>query len=390
MSISASKTDGVRTKLKYGMVGGGPGSFIGDVHRRSIALDGKADLVAGSFSRNMEGSLQTAKELGVCEERVYATYEEMAKKEAAREDGIDFVVIVTPNFMHYAVAKAFLENGIHVACDKPLCFEIEEAEELRDLAKKSGCLFCVTYTYTGHVMAKQARDMIQKGEIGEVRVVMTEYAQDWLIESDEELGKQGEWRTDPKRSGRSNCLGDIGTHAENMVNYMTGLKLKRLCAKMDKKVAGRVLDDNSQVLLEYENGATGTLWASQVAIGNDNALRTRIFGTLGTIEFVQEDSNYLKVTKKGGSTMIYSRGTGAVGEAAGAFSRLPSGHPEGLFSAFANIYSAFADAIYDKADGIDKDEESYGYPTVEMGLDGVKFVNRCVESSQAGSVWVDF
>jgi predicted dehydrogenase len=314
----------------------------------------------------------------------------MAKKEAAREDGIDFVVIVTPNFMHYAVAKAFLENGIHVACDKPLCFEIEEAEELKDLTEKNGCLFCVTYTYTGHVMAKQARDMIQKGEIGEVRVVMTEYAQDWLIESDEELGKQGEWRTDPKRSGRSNCLGDIGTHAENMVNYMTGLKLKRLCAKMDKKVAGRVLDDNSQVLLEYENGATGTLWASQVAIGNDNALRTRIFGTLGTIEFVQEDSNYLKVTKKGGSTMIYSRGTGAVGEAAGAFSRLPSGHPEGLFSAFANIYSAFADAIYDKADGIDKDEESYGYPTVEMGLDGVKFVNRCVESSQAGSVWVDF
>ncbi len=390
MSISASKTDGVRTKLKYGMVGGGPGSFIGDVHRRSIALDGKADLVAGSFSRNMEGSLQTAKELGVCEERVYATYEQMAQKEAAREDGIDFVVIVTPNFMHYAVAKAFLENGIHVACDKPLCFEIEEAEELKELAEKNGCLFCVTYTYTGHVMAKQARDMIQKGEIGEVRVVMTEYAQDWLIESDEELGKQGEWRTDPKRSGRSNCLGDIGTHAENMVNYMTGLKLKRLCAKMDMKVAGRVLDDNSQVLLEYENGATGTLWASQVAIGNDNALRTRIFGTLGTIEFIQEDSNYLKVTKKGGSTMTYSRGTGAVGEAAGAFSRLPSGHPEGLFSAFANIYSAFADAIYDKADGIEKDEESYGYPTVEMGLDGVKFVNRCVESSQAGSVWVDF
>ena len=390
MSISASKTDGVRTKLKYGMVGGGPGSFIGDVHRRSIALDGKAELVAGSFSRNMEGSLQTAKELGVCEERVYATFEEMAKKEAAREDGIDFVVIVTPNFMHYAVAKAFLENGIHVACDKPLCFEVEEAEELKELTEKNGCLFCVTYTYTGHVMAKQARDMIQKGEIGEVRVVMTEYAQDWLIESDEELGKQGEWRTDPKRSGRSNCLGDIGTHAENMVNYMTGLKLKRLCAKMDKKVAGRVLDDNSQVLLEYENGATGTLWASQVAIGNDNALRTRIFGTLGTIEFVQEDCNYLKVTKKGGSTMTYSRGTGAVGEAAGAFNRLPAGHPEGFFTAFANIYSAFAEAIYDKADGIEKDEESYGYPTVEMGLDGVKFVNRCVDSSDAGSVWVDF
>lgn len=390
MSISASKTDGVMVKLKYGMVGGGPGSFIGDVHRRSIALDDKSELVAGCFSRDAGSNKQAAKDFGVCDDRVYATFEEMAQKEAAREDGIDYVVIVTPNFMHYAVAKAFLENGIHVACDKPLCFAIEEAQELKDLANEKGCLFCVTYTYTGHVMAKQAKDMIQSGEIGEVRVVMTEYAQDWLIESEEELGRQGAWRTDPKRSGRSNCLGDIGTHAENMVYYLTGLKIKRLLAKMDKKVAGRVLDDNSQVLLEYENGASGTLWCSQVAIGSDNALRTRIFGTLGSIEFVQEDCNYLKVTKKGGATMTYSRGTGVVGEASGAYNRLPGGHPEGFFSAFANIYSGFAQAIYDKVDGIEKDEASYGYPTIEDGLDGVKFVNKCCDSSEAGGVWVDF
>ncbi|MBT3318975.1 MAG: Gfo/Idh/MocA family oxidoreductase [Clostridia bacterium] len=390
MSITGSKTDGVAVKLKYGMVGGGPGSFIGDVHRRAIALDGKVDLVAGSFSDVPDEVYETGHELGLGDERLYVTYQEMAEKEAAREDGIDFVVIVTPNFLHYPVAKAFLEVGIHVVCEKPLCFEVAQGEELKKIADAKGCLFGVTYTYTGHVMAKQARDMIAKGEIGEVRVVMAEYPQDWLIESDEELGMQGAWRTNPKLSGRSNCLGDIGSHAENMVNYMTGLKLKKLCAKMDTKVAGRTLDDNSQVLLEYENGATGTLWCSQIAIGNDNALRVRIFGKLGSIDFVQEDSNYMKVTKKGEPTQIYSRGTGAVGEVAGAFSRLPAGHPEGFFAAYANIYSAFAAAVYDKAAGKDVDEESYGYPTIDMGIDGVRFVNKCCDSNDAGSVWVDF
>jgi predicted dehydrogenase len=390
MSIKGSVSAEKRGALTYGMVGGGPGSFIGDAHRRAIALDGKAALAAVSFSNTWEKTLQTGRELGVAEDRLYATYQEMAEKEAARQDGIDFAVIVTPNSMHYPVAKAGLEQGIHVVCEKPLCFDIAEAEELKEIAQKNGCLFCVTYTYTGHVMAKQARDMIQKGEIGEVRVVMAEYAQDWLIESDAPLGAQGAWRTDPKLSGRSNCLGDIGSHAENMINFMTGLKLKKVCAKMDKKVAGRTLDDNSQVLLEYENGATGTLWCSQVAIGNDNALRVRIFGKLGSIDFVQEDCNYLKVTKKGLPTMIYSRGTGAVGAAAAAFNRIPAGHPEGFYEAYANIYSAFASALYDKMAGKTVDEASYGYPTIDMGIDGVRFVNRCCDSSEAGSVWVDF
>jgi len=389
MSITGSASIVKKRTIKYGMVGGGPGSFIGDVHRRAIALDGKIELVAGSFSNIEEEVFQTGHELGLDEDRMYITYQEMAEKEAAREDGIDFVTIVTPNFLHYPVAKAFLEKGINVVCEKPLCFNVEEAEELKALAEKQGCLFAVTYTYTGHVMAKQAREMIQNGEIGQVRVVMAEYAQDWLVESDEELGMQAAWRTNPKLSGRSNCIGDIGSHAENMVNFMTGLKIKRLCAKMDVKVAGRALDDNSQVLLEYENGATGTLWCSQIAIGNDNALRVRIFGTLGTIDFVQEECNYLKVTKKGQPTQIYSRGTGIMGKTAAKFNRVPSGHPEGFYEAYANIYAAYAEALYDQADGKKVDQASYGYPTIEMGLDGVEFVNRCCDSNEAGSVWVD-
>ncbi len=390
MAITGSAFGGKKSVLRYGMVGGGPGSFIGDVHRRAIALDGKVQLVAGSFSDVEEEVLQTGRELGLDEDRIYLTYQEMAKKEAAREDGIDFVSIVVPNFLHYSVAKTFLEAGINVVCEKPLCFNVAQGEELRDIAKANGCLFCVTYTYTGHVMAKQAREMIKNGEIGEVRVVMAEYPQDWLIESDEELGMQGAWRTNPKLSGRSNCLGDIGSHAENFVHYITGLKIKKLCAKMDIKVAGRTLDDNSQVLLEYENGATGTLWCSQIAIGNDNALRVRIFGKQGSIDFVQEDCNYLKVTKKGGPTMIYSRGTGVMGEVASSFNRVPSGHPEGFYEAYANIYSAYVAALCDKKDGKEVDESTYVYPTIDMGIDGVKFVNKCCDSNDAGSVWVDF
>ncbi len=390
MAISGSAGGGEKRIIRYGMVGGGPGSFIGDVHRRAIALDGKAELVAGSFSDVEEEVFQTGRELGLDEDRMYVTYQEMAEKEAAREDGIDFVSIVVPNFLHFTVAKTFLQKGIDVVCEKPLCFEIEQAKELKEIARKNGCLFAVSYTYTGHVMAKQAREMIANGEIGEVRVVMAEYAQDWLIESDDELNMQGAWRTNPKLSGRSNCLGDIGSHAENMVNFMTGLKLKRLCAKMDTKVAGRVLDDNSQVLLEYENGATGTLWCSQVAIGNDNALRVRIFGKLGSIDFVQEDCNYLKVTKKGQPTQIYSRGTGVMGKNAGSYSRVPAGHPEGFYEAYGNIYSSFCSAVIDKQNGKKMDETSYGYPTIDMGIDGVKFVNKCCDSNHAGSVWVDF
>ena len=270
-------------KIQYGMVGGGPGSFIGDAHRRAINLDGTATLVAGCFSRTVEKSRQTGQELGIDPDRCYATYEEMAKAEAARPDGIRFVVVVTPNVSHYPVCKAFLEAGIPVACDKPLCLTVEQAEELQRLAEEKDLLFLVTYTYMGHVTAKHIRETIRSGKLGKIRTVMAEYPQGWLAHEGDWGGKQGEWRCDPEQSGGVNCLGDLGTHVENAVATMTGLKVRRLLARMDVVVPGRVLDDNDVVLVEYEGGATGVYWTSQFAIGHDNDLRVRIYGEKGSI-----------------------------------------------------------------------------------------------------------
>lgn len=377
-------------KLTYGMVGGGPGAFIGDVHRRAIAFDGKSKIVAGCFSQNEAKSKETGETLGLEPDRIYTSYQDMADKESSRPDGIDFVSIVTPNSSHYSISKAFLEKGISVVCEKPLTVTVEEAEELKKTAAAKGCLFAVTYTYTGHVMAKEAREIVQSGKIGDIRVIMGEYPQGWLADTIEKEGsKQASWRTDPKLSGKSNCVGDIGSHIENMVNFITGLKIKKLLANLDIFGADRQLDNNAEIIVKYENGASGSYWCSQVAIGSDNALRVRIFGTKGTIEFVQEESNYLKLTMKNEPTRILSRGNGYISPAAAAFSRVPSGHPEGLNEAFANIYSAFADALLKKMNGEDVDESKAGYPTIDMGIDGVKFVNRCVESMDKGSVWVD-
>jgi predicted dehydrogenase len=290
-------------KLRYGMVGGGPGAFIGAVHRRAINMLGQMDLVCGCFSYIEEEIIQAGKEFGIDPDRNYMTYQEMAEKEAAREDCIDYVVIVTPNRFHYDCAKLFLGKGINVVCEKPLCFTIEEAEELQALAKKNDCLFCVTYTYTGHVMAKEARDIVRSGKIGDVRIVMAEYPQDWLLDSIENVSEDAKpWRTDPKMTGRSNCVGDIGSHAENMISYLTGLKIKKLCANLDVFGQGGTLDNNAEILLKFENGASGSLWCSQVAIGYDNALRVRVFGSKGSVEFVQEEPNALYVTMRGGAT----------------------------------------------------------------------------------------
>ena len=253
--------------LRYGMVGGGPGSFIGDAHRRAISLDSTAVLCAGVFSRSKEKSLETAEALRLDPSRCYSDYQEMAEKEAARPDGIDFVVVVTPNVSHYEICKAFLNAGIHVACDKPVTISYAQAAELEALAKEKDRLFMVTYTYTGHVTTKYARDLVRSGAIGEVRAVMAEYPQGWLAHEDDIGGKQGEWRCDPARSGGVNCLGDLGTHVENIVADVTGLKIRRVLAKMDVIVPGRVLDDNDSVLVEYDNGASGIYWTSQVAIG---------------------------------------------------------------------------------------------------------------------------
>jgi len=285
-------------KLTYGMVGGGPGSFIGDAHRRAINLDATAQLVAGCFSRTLEKCRATGSELGIEEDRCYGSFEEMATVESARPDGIDFVVVVTPNVSHYPVCKAFLQAGIHVACDKPLCLTVEQAEELERLAEEKKLLFLVTYTYMGHVTAKHIRDYIRAGKLGKVRMVMAEYPQGWLAYEGEWGGKQGAWRCDPEQSGGVNCLGDLGTHVENAVATMTGLKIRRVLSKMDIVVPGRVLDDNDVVMVEYEGGATGVYWTSQFAIGHDNDLRVRIYGENGSILWSQEACEKVTMVEK--------------------------------------------------------------------------------------------
>ena len=379
------------TKLRYGMVGGGQGAFIGDVHRKSIALDGHSELAAGCFSRSPENTLETGKALGLSPDRCYKTFEEMAAAEAKRSDKIDYVVIVTPNSTHYAIAKVFLNHGIHVVCDKPLTFEVAEAQELSDLAQKNKLLFCVTYTYTGYPAVKHIREMIKKGEIGDIRFVNAEYPQEWLASPIEKSGqKQAEWRSDPKLSGKSNCVGDIGSHIENMVSYTTGLRIKSLCARLDKIVEGRVLDDNASIMVEYEGGAKGMYWSSQIAVGYDNALRIRIFGSKGTIQWFQELPNYIDIFKMGQPKENWSRGRDGFFPHAQSYSRVPSGHPEGYFEAMGNIYKTFAGALVKIKAGQMPGEADYDFPCVDMGLDGVKFINKCVESSSKGAVWINY
>jgi predicted dehydrogenase len=378
-------------KLRYGMVGGGQGAFIGDVHRKSIALDGLAEIVAGCFSRNPENTLKTGLGLGIPQDRLYETFDEMAEEESRRPDKIDFVVIVVPNYAHYPAAKAFLTRGIPVVCDKPLCVEESEARELVDLAKKNRLLFGVTYTYTGNPTVKHARELIRRGEIGDIHFINGEYPQEWLLAPAEKQGsKQAEWRTDPKMAGKSNSVGDLGSHIENIVAYMTGLKIKSLCARLDKIGPGRVLDDNATIMLEYEGGAKGVFWTSQVASGYDNALRVRIFGSRGAIEFNEEASNYLGLSRFGQPNTVLSRGKDPFYPHAQSFSRIPSGHPEGYFEALANIYRTYIKALVKQREGRPLNEEDLDFPNVEMGLEGVRFIGKCVESSGKGAVWVDY
>ncbi|NPV51929.1 MAG: Gfo/Idh/MocA family oxidoreductase [Firmicutes bacterium] len=375
--------------LRYGMVGGGPGAFIGDVHRKAASFDGKAQLVAGVFSRNYENTLATGRALGISPDRLYRDFEEMAQGEAAREDGIDFVSIVAPNHAHYPAAKAFLTSGIHVVCDKPLTFTVEEAEDLARIARGKDLLFGVTYTYSGYPMVKQAREMVRRGDIGEIRVVMGEYLQEWLAAPIEKDGqKQAVWRLDPRQSGGSACVGDIGSHIENTVSYITGLKIKSICANLDIFGEGRELDDNAEILVKYDNGASGIYWCSQVAIGHENGLKIRIVGTKGSIEWEQENPNYLRVAYLGQPAQILSRGAGYLYPQAARFSRVPVGHPEGFYEAFANIYSAFAGALLKRKAGQPLSAGDLDFPDVEAGVAGVRFINRCIESSKKGCVWV--
>lgn len=386
-SASGKKT----SKLKYGMVGGGQEAFIGDVHRKAVAMDGKAELAAGCFSRDFQNTLTTGDMLGLDKERLYKSFEEMIEAEAKREDKIDFIIIVTPNNTHFPIAKLALQNGIHVVCDKPLTTESKDAEELERLAAENDLLFCTTYTYTGYPVVKHLREMIAKGDLGQIRFVKAEYPQDWLATFLEETGqKQAAWRTDPEQTGASNCVGDIGSHIENMVSYLTGLKIQSLCARLDTFVEGRVLDDNASIMINYDSGAKGLYWSSQVAVGHDNGLRVRIYGTKASLEWAQEDPNYARISFLDKPTEIISRGRDDLYSHAQSYSRIPAGHPEGYFEAFANIYSTFITALTKKLAGESLAQEELDFPGVNEGVQGVKFIEKCVESSKKGAVWIDF
>lgn len=382
-------TGGVR--LTYGMVGGGQGAFIGDVHRKAIALDGLAKIKAGCFSQEFGNTMATGKALGLDKDRCYQTYREMMEAEGEREDKIDFVIIVTPNSSHFSIAEAAIEKGIHVVCDKPLTTNSREAEKLARLAREKGLLFCVTYAYAGYPIVKHVRDFIAAGGLGDIRFVDAEYIQDWLATPLEETGqKQSLWRTDPQLAGGSNCVGDIGTHIEHMVSYMTDLKIDRLCARLDRTLPGRVLDDNASILVEYENGARGIYWSSQIAVGNDNGFRIRIFGSKASIEWHQENPNYVKVGHVDRPAEWISRGRDDLSPLAQSFSRIPSGHPEGYFEAFANVYSSFITALAKTKTGQEPAARDRDYPGINEGIAGVKFIEKCLESSGQGAVWIDY
>ncbi|HIQ84053.1 MAG TPA: Gfo/Idh/MocA family oxidoreductase [Candidatus Pullichristensenella stercorigallinarum] len=376
-------------QIRYGMVGGGLNAFIGEVHRKALNFDTRAELVAGSFSSHADRNAATGEAYCLDPARVYASYEEMAKAEAAREDGIDFVSVVTPNNMHYPVCKAFLEAGINVVCEKPLCFTVAQAEELCRLSREKGLLFGVTYTYTGYTMAKVMKEMIAGGKIGKVVAVNAEYAQDWLL-GELATGNNTQtniavWRTDPAMSGAANCVGDIGTHVENFIHYVTGLKIKRLLATTN--TYGKALDLNANVLVEYENGANGAYWCSQVAAGHYNGLVARVYGDKGALEWVQEDPEHLRYTPVDGPTQVLARGTGCVKEKAAATGRLPSGHPEGIYVAFANIYRNYVSALIARKNG--EDAAGYDFPTVEDGVSGVRFIQAVVDSAASNAAWVE-
>ena len=387
--IEAGGVPVTQGRLNYGMVGGGRGSFIGDVHRKALAFDGLTQLKAGCFSRDFANTRETGFALGLDNERLYPTPQDMVKAEAARADRLDFVVIVTPNADHYPVAKAFLAAGIPVVCDKPLTLEPWQAEELATLAKAKNLLFCVTYTYTGFPAVKQAKAMVAAGLLGDLRFVNAEYAQEWLASPLETTGqKQAVWRTDPKLAGKSNCVGDIGSHIEHMVWYITGLKIERLCARLDSFGEGRTLDDNASILVDYVGGAKGMYWSSQIAIGHDNGLRLRIYGSLGALEWFVENPNTLIFRPLGKPVETWSRGRDGFAPHAQAYSRIPSGHAEGYYEAFANLYSTFCRALSAVKAGRRPAADDLDFPTLADGLEGVRFIDKCVESSHGGSAWV--
>ena len=373
-------------RIRLGMVGGGRGAFIGAVHRIAARLDDQYELVAGCFASDPDRASASAADLGVA--RSYASFVQMAQHEARRKDGIEAVAIVTPNHLHAPVAMQFLRRGIHVICDKPLTHNLAAAKKLVRAAEASGVIFALTHNYTGYPMIRQAKAMVDNADLGDIRLVQVEYAQDWLAEPLESTGqKQADWRTDPARSGAGGATGDIGTHAYNLAGFVTGLTLDSLAADLQSFVPGRRVDDNAHVMLRYQGGARGMLWCSQVAAGLENGLRLRIFGTKAGLAWDQENPNYLHITPLGAPPYRLSRGGAGTGDAAARVTRIPAGHPEGYLEGFANIYAETARAIIARRDGTPVDPAAT-FPSLHDGLEGVAFVDACVRSSKKNAAWV--
>lgn len=379
-------------KLRFGMIGGGQGAFIGAVHRIAAQMDGQAELVAGAFSSDAARSKASGADLFLDPARVYGSYAEMATAEAARpaDDRLDFVVIVTPNHQHFPPAKLFLEAGFNVVCDKPVTFDLKQAKALAKIVAQSGRIFALTHNYTGNVMVKQARELVRTGHLGKIRKIVVEYPQGWLSTAIEQSDqKQAAWRTDPKRSGAAGCIGDIGTHAENLARYVTGLGIESLCADLTAFVPGRKLDDDGNILVRYHGGAKGVIHASQISVGEENNLSLRVYGEKAGLEWKQEHPNQLIVKYPDKPAEVWGRGNGYVASPAARFTRTPAGHPEGYLEAFGNLYQDIFRAIRAQVSG-KKLPKDLDFPTIDDGVEGMAFIETVVKSSTRGARWVKF
>lgn len=380
----------MKRKIRMGMVGGGPGSFIGAVHRMAANLDGQIELVCGCFSSSPAKSLETGLSLFLPEDRIYATYQEMMEREAALPEGerMDFVSIVTPNDMHFAPAMLALEKGFDVAMDKPMTYSLDEAKQLRDKVKESGRLLLLTHTYTGYPMVKEARERVRRGDLGKIRLVYVEYPQGWLYTDCSATNKQAAWRVDPKRSGKAGCMGDIGTHAFNLAEYITGLRTEALCGELHTFVPDRLLDDDGAALLRYEGGARGVLMASQVAISQENSLSIRIYGEKGGLEWHQEEPNTLLMLWPDRQPEVIRTGGAGLSACATANTRTPAGHPEGYLEAFANLYRHFAATLQARLAGEEPRPEDLDFPSVEEGVRGMQFIEAIVSTNSSNQKWI--
>jgi len=377
-------------KIRMGMVGGGRGAFIGAVHRMAAGIDGQIELVCGALHVDPEVAIQSGQDLNLAPERIYRTYHEMFEKESQLPAGerMDFVSIVTPNHVHFEPAKLALENGFHVVCEKPISFSTEEAEQMQQLVNDTGLVFALTHTYTGYPMVKQAREMIKSGVFGKIRKVVVEYPQGWLSTPLEQTGQQqASWRTDPKKSGKAGSVGDIGTHAENLAETITGLRITELSADVTTFVEGRLLDDDANVLIRFNNGAKGVLHCSQISAGEENAINIRVYGEKGGIQWHQHDPNTMYVKWLDKPMEVYRTGMPYLGDMAAAHTRTPAGHPEGYLEAFGNIYRNFAKVVQARIDGVEPDPTFLDFPTVEDGVRGMKFIDAVIESGKQNAAW---